>query len=79
MGLWNRCGVIFMCMMIAPTDEPFVTTSPRTRRWCGFVRDPRGLEVKNSQHKPSIEKFLTKRGEAFFDEVKKTTARTRQV
>ena len=35
-----------------------------------FVAQLRGLSVKNSQGELSIEKFLTKSEEAFFDKVK---------
>jgi len=35
-----------------------------------FIAKLRGLDAKNSQHELSIEKFLTKSEEAFFDKVK---------
>ena len=44
-----------------------------------FVAKLRGLDAKNSQGELSIEKFLTKNKEAFFEKVKRTSVRARQV
>ena len=58
--------------MVTLTDNIFITISSRTRMvvTVDFVAKLRGLDAKNSQGELSIEKFLTKNEEAFFDKVK---------